>query len=64
MDEDLLPCRVGSSHLTLSRERHVAAADGTSPHANRRVIGIAAAMQPWQLGIVLERNDRPRSRRG
>ncbi|UUU37525.1 hypothetical protein [Streptomyces sp. NBC_00162] len=52
------------THLTLSRERHVAAADATSPHANRRAIGIAAAMQPSQLSVVLERNGRPRSRRG
>ncbi|MFE5614192.1 hypothetical protein [Streptomyces sp. NPDC056524] len=51
------------THLTLSRERHVAAADATSPHANRRAIGVAAAMQPSQLGVVLERNGRPRSRR-
>ncbi|MEU4730797.1 hypothetical protein [Streptomyces sp. NPDC023588] len=52
------------THLTLSRERHIAAADATSPHANRRAIGLAAAMQPSQLGVVLERNGRPRSRRG
>ncbi|MFE5827978.1 hypothetical protein ACFQ7B_40430 [Streptomyces erythrochromogenes] len=51
------------THLTLSRERHIAAADATSPKANRRAIGIAAAMQPSQLGVVLERNGRPRSRR-
>ncbi|THA53149.1 hypothetical protein [Streptomyces sp. A1136] len=51
------------AHLTLSRERHVAAADATSPHANRRAIGIAAAMQPSQLGVVLERNGRPRNRK-
>ncbi|MFD9419480.1 hypothetical protein ACFWC9_32910 [Streptomyces goshikiensis] len=51
------------AHLTLSRERHIAAADATSPHANRRAIGIAAGMQPSQLGVVLERNGRPRSRR-
>ncbi|MCX5078868.1 hypothetical protein OHA84_37425 (plasmid) [Streptomyces sp. NBC_00513] len=51
------------THLTLSRERHIAAADATSPNANRRAIGIAAAMQPSQLGVVLERNGRPRSRR-
>ncbi|MEU4729553.1 hypothetical protein [Streptomyces sp. NPDC023588] len=51
------------THLTLSRERHIAAADATSPNANRRAIGIAAGMQPSQLGVVLERNGRPRSRR-
>lgn len=51
------------THLTLSRERHIAAADATSPNANRRAIGIAAAMQPSQLGVVLERNGRPHSRR-
>ncbi|MGW6842087.1 hypothetical protein [Streptomyces sp. NPDC054958] len=51
------------THLTLSRERHIAAADATSPNANRRAIGIAAAMQPSQLGVVLERNGRPRNRR-
>ncbi|MFJ6784451.1 hypothetical protein [Streptomyces yangpuensis] len=51
------------THLTLSRERHIAAADATSPHANRRAIGIAAAMQPSQLGVVLERNGRPRNRK-
>lgn len=51
------------THLTLSREVAVAAADATSPHANRRAIGTAAAMAPSQLGDVLERNGRPRSRR-
>ncbi|MEU9033327.1 hypothetical protein AB0D45_00145 [Streptomyces sp. NPDC048352] len=51
------------THLTLSRERHIAAADATSPHANRRAIGSAAAMQPSQLGVVLERNGRPRNRK-
>ncbi|MGW3327561.1 hypothetical protein [Streptomyces virginiae] len=51
------------THLTLSRERHIAAADATSPNANRRAIGIAAAMKPSQLGVVLERNGRPRNRR-
>ncbi|WP_455711554.1 hypothetical protein [Streptomyces erythrochromogenes] len=51
------------THLTLSRERHIAAADATSPHANRRAIGIAAAMQPSQLSVVLERNGRTRNRK-
>jgi hypothetical protein len=50
-------------HLTLSREVAIAAADATGPHANRRAIGAAAAMAPSQLGDVLERNGRPRSRR-
>ncbi|MFI8178009.1 hypothetical protein ACIF6H_32470 [Streptomyces microflavus] len=51
------------THLALSREVAVAAADATGPHANRRAIGAAAAMAPSQLGDVLERNGRPRSRK-
>ncbi|MGW5989464.1 hypothetical protein ACWFRT_13800 [Streptomyces anulatus] len=51
------------THLSLSREVAIAEADATSPSANRRAIGKAAAMVPSQLGDVLERNGRPRSRR-
>lgn len=51
------------THLVLTREATIAAADATSPHANRRAIGTAAGMAPSQLGDVLERNGRPRSRR-
>lgn len=50
------------THLALSREVAVAAADATGPHGNRRAIA-AAAMAPSQLGDVLERNGRPRSRK-
>ncbi|MGE7386526.1 hypothetical protein ACQKM2_13720 [Streptomyces sp. NPDC004126] len=57
-----LPSRL-VTHLTLSRERHIAAADATSPHANRRATGIAAAMRPSQLGVVLELSGRPRNRK-
>ncbi|MEV7122158.1 hypothetical protein [Kitasatospora griseola] len=51
------------THLSLSREVAMAAADSTSEHANRRAIGLAAGMVPSQVGDVLERNGRPRNRR-
>ncbi|MEU2380330.1 hypothetical protein [Streptomyces misionensis] len=51
------------THLNLAREVTIAAADATSPHSNRREIGIAAGMAPSVLGDVLERNGRPRNRR-
>ncbi|MET8696951.1 hypothetical protein ABZV65_30925 [Streptomyces bauhiniae] len=51
------------THLSVTREIAIARADATGPHANRRAIGIAAAMTPSVLGDVLERNGRPRNRR-
>jgi len=51
------------THLSLAREVTIADADATSPHSNRRELGIAACMAPSVLGDVLERNGRPRNRR-
>ncbi|MFK0142453.1 hypothetical protein [Streptomyces murinus] len=51
------------THLNLAREVTIAVADATSPHSNRRKIGMAAGMAPSVLGDVLERNGRPRNRR-
>jgi hypothetical protein len=45
------------------RERSIVAADSTSPNADRKAIGIAAAMPPSRLYRLLEKNGRPRKRR-
>lgn len=45
------------------RERSIAAADATSPNADRKAIGVAAAMPPSRVYRVLEKYGRPRKRR-
>lgn len=45
------------------REHAMAAADRTSPHADRKAIAIAAAMPPSRLYRVLEKHGRPRNRK-
>lgn len=50
-------------HLKESRELAMATADATSPYANRRAIGTAAAMAPSQVLRVMERNGRPSARK-
>lgn len=50
-------------HLEAFRELAMAAADRTSPHADRKAIAIAAAMPPSRLYRVLERHGRPRDRK-
>lgn len=65
--DDLIPVISGLTrlirHLDIARETAMAKADATSPYANRRAIGMAAAMGPTQVGRVMERNGRPRNRR-
>ncbi|MFI1161343.1 hypothetical protein [Streptomyces sioyaensis] len=64
---DLIPVVAGDTrliqHLKTHRELAMAKADATSPYADRRAIGTAAAMSPSQVGRVMERNGRPRNRR-
>lgn len=50
-------------HLEAFREQAMAAADRTSPHADRKAIAIAAAMPPSRLYRVLEKHGRPRDRK-
>jgi hypothetical protein len=50
-------------HLDLFWEQAIVKADLTSPNADRKAIGIAAAMAPSRLYRLLERNGRPRVRR-
>lgn len=49
-------------HLEAFRELTIAAADRTSPHADRKAIAIAAAMPPSRLYRVLEKHGRPKNR--
>lgn len=50
-------------HLEAFRELAIAAADRTSPHADRKAITIAAAMPPSRLYRVLEKHGQPRDRK-
>ncbi|MGW9299549.1 hypothetical protein ACWHA3_01825 [Streptomyces cyaneofuscatus] len=50
-------------HLEAFRELAIAAADRTSPHADRKAIAIAAAMPPSRLYRLLEKHGRPRDRK-
>lgn len=45
------------------RDKSIVAADETSPNADRKAIGIAAAMPPSRIYRVLEKYGRPRKRR-
>lgn len=45
------------------RDHAMAAADRTSPHADRKAIAIAAGMPPSRLYRVLEKHGRPRNRK-
>lgn len=45
------------------RDNAIAAADRTSPNADRKAIGIAAAMPPSRIYRVLEKHGQPRRRR-
>lgn len=49
-------------HFEAARELAIAAADRTSPHADRKAIAIAAAMPPSRLYRVLEKHGRPKNR--
>lgn len=49
-------------HLDAFRELAIAAADRTSPHADRKAIAVAAAMPPSRLYRVLEKHGRPKNR--
>ncbi|MEU9761727.1 hypothetical protein AB0D98_18675 [Streptomyces sp. NPDC047987] len=50
-------------HFEAARELAIAAADRTSPHADRKAIAIAAAMPPSRLYRVLEKHGQPRDRK-
>lgn len=50
-------------HLEAFRELAIAAADRTSPHADRKAIAIAAGMPPSRLYRVLDKHGRPRDRK-
>ncbi|MGW5695564.1 hypothetical protein ACWEWX_32905 [Streptomyces asiaticus] len=50
-------------HLEDYRELAIVAADRTSPHADRKAIGIAAAMPPSRLYRVLDKHGQPRDRK-
>lgn len=50
-------------HLEIFRELVIAAADRTSPHADRKAIAIAAGFPPSRLYRVLEKHGRPKDRR-
>jgi hypothetical protein len=50
-------------HLDAFRELAMAAADRTSPHADRKAIAIAAGMPPSRLYRVLRKHGRPTDRR-
>jgi hypothetical protein len=45
------------------RESAIAAADRTSPHADRKAMAIAAGFPPSRLYRVLEKHGRPRDRK-
>ncbi|MFW3477364.1 hypothetical protein [Streptomyces microflavus] len=49
-------------HFEAVRELTIAAADRTSPHADRKAIAIAAGMRPSRLYRVLEKHGRPKNR--
>jgi hypothetical protein len=49
-------------HFEAARELAIAAADRTSPHADRKAIAIAAGMRPSRLYRVLEKHGRPKNR--
>jgi hypothetical protein len=51
------------SDLSKVRERAIAAADATGPHADRRMISAAAGMSPPTIYAILKRNGRPSNRR-
>ncbi|MEV4335737.1 hypothetical protein [Streptomyces sp. NPDC049590] len=52
------------THLEAAREEGIAAADRTGgPHADRKALGIAAAMPRSRLYRILERYGRPTNRR-
>ncbi|MET7584675.1 hypothetical protein [Streptomyces microflavus] len=50
-------------HLEAFREMAIAAADRTSPHADRKAIAIAATMPSSRLYRVLEKHGQPRDRK-
>jgi hypothetical protein len=50
------------NHLDMFRELAIARADASGPAADRRKIGIAAAMAPSRLYRILDRQGRPRKR--
>jgi hypothetical protein len=50
------------SHLDTFRELAIARADASGPAADRRKIGISAAMAPSRLYRILDRQGRPRKR--
>ncbi|WP_331756758.1 hypothetical protein [Streptomyces decoyicus] len=50
-------------HLEAFRELAIAAADRTSPHADRKAIALAAAMPPSRLYRVLEKHGQPTDRK-
>lgn len=50
-------------HLTQFRELAILAADRTSPHADRKAIGIAAALSPSRLYRLLDKLGQPSDRR-
>lgn len=49
-------------HFEAARELAIAAADRTSPHADRKAIAIAAGMRSSRLYRVLEKHGRPKNR--
>lgn len=50
-------------HLEAFRELAVAAADRTSPHADRQALAISAGWPPSRLYRVLEKHGQPRNRK-
>lgn len=50
-------------HMEAFRELAIAAADRTSPHADRKAIAIAAGFPPSRLYRVLEKHGRPTDRK-
>ncbi|MGW9238142.1 hypothetical protein ACWGRL_05300 [[Kitasatospora] papulosa] len=50
-------------HLEAFRELAIVAADRTGPHADRKAIGIAAAMPPSRIYRVLDKHGQPRDRK-
>lgn len=65
--DDLIETIAQSSRLIQAveelREKAIVAADRTSPNADRKRIGIAAAMPPSRVYRVLEKYGQPRKRR-
>jgi len=49
-------------HLTMFRDMAIVQADASAPSADRRQIGIAAAMPPSRLYRLLDQHGRPRKR--